>query len=218
MIGKLTGKVEDLREDALILDVQDVGYLVFVSKPTLKSLQKSSHKISLYIETVVKEESLTLYGFLTPLEQSWFRLLQTVQGVGARLALTLLSHFTPSYLYQIIIREDKKNLTEADGVGPKLALRLITELKDRLFKSPDLKGEGEFISLQTDSLTPTSFSVRINNLESDALSALENLGYRKENALKVLQEIYQSTPPPQDLKELIRLCLKHLSSSKGANS
>lgn len=218
MIGKLTGNVEDLREDSLILNVQGVGYLIFASKPTLGTLQGSSQPISLFIEMVVKEDSLSLYGFLTPLEQTWFKLLQTVQGVGARLALTLLSRFTPSQLYQIIIREDKKNLIEAEGVGPKLALRLITELKDRLFKSPDLKGEDEFIPLQTNPW-PSSLPKDLpSSLETDALSALENLGYRRENALKVLQEIYQIEPPPQDLKELIRLCLKYLSSSKGAKS
>ena len=217
MIGKLIGIVEDLREDALILDVQGVGYLVFVSQSTLKNLQTSSHKVSLYIETVVKEDSLTLYGFLTPLEQTWFKLLQTVQGVGARLALVLLSHFTLSHLYQIILHEDKNNLTEADGVGSKLAVRLITELKDRLFKSPDLKGDGEFIQSQANSWTP-SFKEHTGSLEEDALSALENLGYRRESVLKVIQDIYQAPEPPKDLKELIRLCLKHLSSLKGANS
>lgn len=218
MIGKLTGTVDDLREDSLILDVRGVGYLVFASKPTLVSLTPSSSPISLYIETIVKEDSLTLYGFPTPLEQTWFRLLQTVQGVGARLALTLLSHFTPPTLYQIIVQENKKNLTEADGVGPKLALRLITELKDRLFKSPDLKGDGDFLAFEINSQMPSSSLHSLNALERDALSALENLGYRKESALKAVQEAYRVTVPPQDLKELIRVCLKHLSASKGANS
>ena len=131
--------------------------------------------------------------------------------------MVLLSHFTPSHLYQIILREDKNNLTEADGVGSKLAVRLITELKDRLFKSPDLKGDGEFIQSQANSWTP-SFKEHTGSLEGDALSALENLGYRRESVLKVIQDIYQAPEPPKDLKELIRLCLKHLSSLKGANS
>ena len=212
MIGKLIGIVENLREDALILDVQGVGYLVFASQSTLKNLQTSSHKVSLYIETVVKEDSLTL------LEQTWFKLLQTVQGVGARLALVLLSHFTPSHLYQIILREDKTNLTEADGVGSKLAVRLITELKDLLFKSPNLKGDEEYIPSLANSWTPSYFKEHTGSLEGDALSALENLGYPRENVLKVIQDIYQAPEPPKDLKELIRLCLKHLSSLKGANS
>ena len=169
MIGKLIGIVDDLREDALILDVQGVGYLVFASQPTLRSLQTSSHKVSLYIETVVKEDSLTLYGFLTPLEQTWFKLLQTVQGVGARLALVLLSQFTPSHLYQIILREDKNNLTEADGVGSKLAVRPITELKDRLFKSPDLKGDEEYIPSLANSWTPWTSKISASSRKSSTI-------------------------------------------------
>ena len=210
MIGKLTGTVDLIGEDSCILDVQGVGYLIYTPLSTLEKI-RSTPTLSFYIETVVKEYSITLYGFITPLEQTWFRLLRTVQGVGARVALTLLSTFSPAILYDIILEEDKHTLVTADGVGAKLALRLITELKDRLLKLPYLKGEGSATSHTSFPMGDTS--ERLTSLEKDALSALENLGYRKPSILKSLQTLRALSSPPETLSDMIRLCLKDLSQT-----
>ena len=210
MIGKLTGSINLITEDSCILDVQGVGYLVYTPLSTLEKI-RDLPTLSFFIETVVKEDSITLYGFTSPLEQTWFRLLRTVQGVGARVALTLLSSFSPAVLYDIILEEDKSTLTKADGIGAKLALRVITELKDRLFKSPHLKGEGSSTISSSNPIGETT--ERLTILERDALSALENLGYRKPSILKSLQALRSSSSPPETLSDMIRLCLKDLSQT-----
>ncbi len=210
MIGKLTGAIDIIGDDSFILDVQGVGYLIYTSLSTLEKI-RSLPSSSFYIETVVKEDSITLYGFITPLEQTWFRLLRTVQGVGARVALTLLSTFSPLSLYDSILEEDKQALVTADGVGAKLALRLITELKDRLLKSPFLKGDEGYASHP--SFPREETSERLTSVEKDALSALENLGYRKPSILKSLQTARSLPSPPSTLTDMIRLCLKDLSQT-----
>ena len=137
MIGKLSGVVDSLDEDGLILDVNGVGYLVAASARTLRSLPSIGDPVALLIETQVREDAIRLYGFLTIVERDWFRLLQSVQGVGAKVALGILGVLTADALSAAIANQDKAMMARAPGVGPKLAARLVLELKD---KAPALGG------------------------------------------------------------------------------
>ncbi len=131
MIGKLSGVVDSLDEDGLVLDVNGVGYLVAASARTLRSLPPIGEPAALLIETQVREDAIRLYGFLTVVERDWFRLLQSVQGVGAKVALGILGALTPDALSAAIASQDRAMMARAPGVGPKLAARLVMELKDK---------------------------------------------------------------------------------------
>ncbi len=193
MIAKLTGKVDTLLKDSLILDVQGVGYQVFCSLPTLAWCQEKRELISLYIETIIRPEGWHLYGFTAFHEQEWFHLLLSVQGVGARMALALLSRFKPEELAQAIIVQDKAALCQADGIGPKLAQRIVTELNDKVRKM-----NGGMQSLMT---TPTSLggpsTYRPSSVE-DASLALQALGYKPHEFFPILNRLTKE----QDEKDL----------------
>src|SRR5262245_31842068 len=130
MIGKLTGRIDSVAADHAIIDVNGVGYLVHCASATLARLQTGAN-VSLAIETKVSEDAIRLYGFLAESEREWFRLLQTVQGVGARVALSVLSALKVSELERAVVLGDKAAVGRAQGVGPKLATRIVTELKDK---------------------------------------------------------------------------------------
>jgi Holliday junction DNA helicase RuvA len=200
MIAKLKGLVDTLKELSLILDVQGVGYLVYASRTTLSKLQEGN-AATLWIETVMKSEQLVLYGFASPDEKSCFNLLVTVQGVGGRMALALLSIGDTGRLLQSIGAQDATFLTQADGVGPKLANRIVQELKSKVQKlgMPDNGG----------SSSPTA------PLEQEALSALMNLGYRRAEAMDALA-IAEKENPGSGLEALIAQALKKLAlNTKG---
>jgi Holliday junction DNA helicase RuvA len=172
MIGKLTGIVDSLTEDGVILDVNGVGYLVQCPSSTLSRLSVGAHA-SLMIEMKVSEDAIRLYGFASAEEREWFRLLQTVQSVGAKVALAILSTLSPRDLQRALALGDKAMIGRAPGVGPKLALRLTTELKD---KAPAmmLRGEGG-----------DAGSVHVTaprGPEADAVAALIKLGYSESTA------------------------------------
>src|SRR3977135_3987996 len=131
MIGKLKGIIDSYGEDFIILDVHGVGYLVNCSSRTLQALPAAGEAVTLAIETHVREDQIRLFGFLSDSEREWFRLLQTVQGVGAKVALSLLSTLRPFELASAIAMRDKAMITRPPGVGPKVAERIVTELKDR---------------------------------------------------------------------------------------
>ena len=131
MIGKLRGVVDSVDAEALILDVNGVGYLVSASARTLRALPAAGEAVELLVETHVREDAIRLYGFLTAAERDWFRLLQNVQGVGAKVALGILGVLSADALSAAIARQDKAAMARAPGVGPKLAARLVLELKDK---------------------------------------------------------------------------------------
>lgn len=204
MIGKLSGIIDSVAGSRVILDVNGVGYAVTCSAHTLRQIGVGA-QASLLIETHVREDAISLYGFAEAEEQDWFRLLTTVQGVGAKVALSILSSLAPAKLAHVIAAQDKTALTEADGVGPKLALRLVTELKDKVpaFMSqpiPLRKGGAPVV--------PPSFA-------SDAVSALVNLGYRRAEAFAAVASANQKNPVAK-LDELIRLSLTELSRKESA--
>ncbi|MEK9679176.1 MAG: Holliday junction branch migration protein RuvA, partial [Rhodospirillaceae bacterium] len=132
MIAKLTGIIDSSNQDSMIIDVGGVGYLVFASTRTLNLVATQGGTVSVMIETHVREDHIHLFGFADELEREWFKLLTTVQGVGARVALAMLSVLAPDALTQAVAAQDKAAITQAPGVGPKLATRIITELKDKI--------------------------------------------------------------------------------------
>ncbi len=208
MIGKLSGIIDSFGENFLILDVSGVGYLVYASRQTLGRIGQKGDPASLLIDTHVREDAFTLYGFASAAEQSWFRLLNSVQGVGAKAAFAILAICPAERLALIIAAQDKAALTQADGVGPKLALRILTELKDKA-------GKMELSTKSVDS--PVGGSVEksgetqsISGVEDDAISALINLGYGRADAYTAVLKAKDKAN--DNLQTLIREALKELSA------
>jgi holliday junction DNA helicase RuvA len=172
MIGKLTGIVDHVAADHTIIDVAGVGYLVACPTSTLSRLQAGA-AVSLMIEARITDETIKLYGFVTTDEREWFRLLQTVQNVGARVALNVLSALSSRELQRALALSDKATIGKANGVGPKLALRIVTELKD---KAPSMMLRGA----EEDGFTPIALAPR--GPEADAVAALVKLGYSPSHA------------------------------------
>jgi len=170
MIGKLTGIVDSLADDHAIVDVNGVGYLVHCPSSTLSRLGIGANA-ALMIETKVSEDAIRLYGFSSAEEREWFRLLQTVQNVGARVALNVLSALSPRELERALALSDKAAIGKANGVGPKLALRIVTELKDKA-PSMMLRGHDE----------TASPAIAPRGPEADAVAALVKLGYSQGQA------------------------------------
>lgn len=199
MIGKLSGILDSVSGTHVILDVNGVGYVVTCSARSLRQMGPVGTAATLRIETQVREDAISLFGFITADEQDWFKLLTTVQGVGAKVALSILGALSPEQLAGIIAAQDKSALTEADGVGPKLALRLVTELKDKVpaFTMAPAAKAGVVAA------APASAT-------GDAVSALINLGYRRAEAFGAVAAVAREKPDAR-LDELIRLGLAELS-------
>lgn len=206
MIGKLTGIIDSFAEAHLILDVQGVGYLVHASRRTLSRLGQRGEAASLLIDTAVREDAITLYGFIDAAEQQWFRLLTSVQGVGAKAGMAILSVCPPEKIGLAIAAQDKAALTQADGVGPKLAARLLTELKD---KAASLQGIGDAAPAARLSSIGEAPEVH-SGLDHDAVSALVNLGYGRSEAYTAVMRAKEKAN--DNLQDLIRLALKEISA------
>lgn len=208
MIGKLSGMIDSVSGSHLILDVNGVGYVVTCSARTLRQVGPVKTATSLLIETQVREDAISLFGFADIEEQDWFKLLTTVQGVGAKVALAILGTLSPSELAAVIAAQDKAALTQADGVGPKLALRLVTELKDKV-----LAFQAGTASLRN--AKDNASGTIPNSVASDAVSALINLGYRRAEAFAAVASISRQNPVAK-IDELIRLSLSELSRKDSA--
>lgn len=204
MIGKLKGRIEKLDEDGLILDVGGVGYIVFLSSRSAGALGGAGEAASLLIDTHVREDHIHLYGFATAEEQQWFRLLTTVQGVGAKMALAILSSLSPAELQQAIAAKDAKLLTRANGVGPKLGERIVTELKNKAGKIASGSG---FTSAQ---LSKSKGAPVPDNDNETAISALVNLGYGRSEAFAAVSLARQKQPEAA-LEDLIKSGLQELA-------
>jgi Holliday junction DNA helicase RuvA len=204
MIGKLKGTIDEIGDDYALIDVHGVCYVAFCSSRTLSRLGSPGEAAVLFIETYVREDQLKLFGFMTALEREWFNLLQSVQGVGAKVALALLSTLTPSELANAIALQDKTAVSRAPGVGPKVAVRIITELKN---KAPAFAGEASAnIGLKQElgeGVAPAPVA--------DAVSALTNLGYSREQAPNAIAAALNNGGEDADSAKLIRLGLKELS-------
>jgi Holliday junction DNA helicase RuvA len=204
MIGKLKGTIDEIGEDYVVLDVHGVGYVAFCSARTLGKLGSSGEAAVLFIETYVREDQFKLFGFLTALEREWFRLLQSVQGVGSKVALAVLSTLTPGELANAIALQDKTAVSRAPGVGPKVAVRIMTELRN---KAPAFAGEASASIGLKQELGEGVASAPV----SDAVSALTNLGYSRDQAANAVAAALKNGGEGADSAKLIRLGLKELS-------
>jgi Holliday junction DNA helicase RuvA len=200
MIGKLTGAVDSIADDTVILDVNGVGYLVHCPASTISRLAVGAHA-SLMIEMKVSEDAIKLYGFASAEEREWFRLLQTVQNVGGKVALSVLSTLSPRELQRALALGDKAMIGRASGVGPKLALRIVTELKD---KAPVMMLRGE-----EDGVAAVAHALR--GPEGDAVSALMHLGYSDARAAEAVARAMQALGEHSEASALIREALKGMA-------
>jgi holliday junction DNA helicase RuvA len=204
MIGKLKGVLDSYAEDSIILDVNGVGYLVHCSARTLQALPAAGAPVTLSIETYVREDQIRLFGFTTDVEREWFRLLQTVQGVGAKVALAVLGTLRPSELASAIAMRDKAMVARAPGVGPKVAERIVTELKDKAPAYADVDPALVRLSGALD-------EKRAPQPLADAVSALVNLGYGQPQAAAAVAAAARSAGDGAEVRTLIRLGLKELA-------
>ena len=205
MIGKLKGTLDEIDEESCVVDVHGVGYVAFCSARTLSSLPGPGEAVTLFIETYVREDMIRLYGFRSALEREWFRLLQNnVPGVGAKVALAILSTLTPADLANAIALRDIAMISRAPGVGRKVAERIVTELKN---KAPAFAGSASgTIGLKQElgeGVAPAPIA--------DAVSALVNLGYSRDIAANAVSAALKSAGEQADSSRLIRLGLKELA-------
>jgi Holliday junction DNA helicase RuvA len=208
MIASLSGILESARENACVVDVGGVGYLVFCSGRTLANLPAIGQPVRLTIETHVREDHIHLYGFTDTMEKEWFNLLIGVQGVGARVALGVLSVLESDELSHAILAQDKASVARAPYIGPKLAGRICSELKDKV---------GSLMPAQTTVSSDTGAALGIpgeaaSGAVADAISALVNLGYRRAEAFGAVQTVMAANDGNADLDLLIRDSLKALSA------
>lgn len=205
MIAKLAGRVDQTGEGFAVIDVNGVGYLVFCSSRTLGRLPPVGGETSLLIETHVSEDHIHLYGFADAAERSWFRLLNTVQGVGAKVALAVLSALEPAQLVQAIAAQDKAALARAQGVGPRLAGRIASELKDKA-------GGIALGPAATLAASAGTGAIGLDQNAADAVSALVNLGYRRMDAFGAVIEAQRRLGQEAPLDALIKAGLRELSA------
>jgi holliday junction DNA helicase RuvA len=204
MIGKLKGVIDSYGEDSIILDVNGVGYLVHCSSRTLQELPRAGDPATLAIETHVREDQIRLFGFLTDTEREWFRLLQTVQGVGTKVALAVLGTLKPAELASAIAMRDKAAVVRTPGVGPKVAERIVTELKD---KAPAYTNVDPALVRLSGALDDKRAPQPI----ADAVSALVNLGYGQPQAAAAIAAAVRSAGEAAEATTLIRLGLRELA-------
>jgi Holliday junction DNA helicase RuvA len=202
MIGKISGVVDEIGSEHIVITVVGIGFIVFVSKKIIHSLVVGE-PISIYIETIIRQESIHLYGFCTLIEKQCFEMLISVQGIGPKVAVSVLSHLCVEELVNVISSQKNDELIKVDGIGPKVANRILLELKDKIKKLP-------FPILSSHESKMISPDSTIENIKEDALKALLNLGFSKIKA----QQAINSFPIEKewDVANLIRHSLKYLGS------
>ncbi len=212
MIGKLTGRVDYRAADHVLLDVGGVGYVVYCSDRTLAGLPGAGEAVALYTDLLVREDILQLFGFPTLVEKEWHRLLMSVQGVGAKASLAILGALGPDGVSRAIALGDAGAIKTAKGIGPKIAQRVVAELKD---KAPAVMAMGGTVAealgdAPAQVLEPVDVSPGAGNAQADALSALSNLGYAPSEAAAAVAQA-MSDAPEAAAPEVIRLALKLLA-------
>ena len=223
MIGRIRGVVDYISEDHIIIDVGGVGYIIYVTQTTISNSPKLGEKMSLFTELVVKEDLLQLVGFISPVEREWYKLLTSVQGVGSKAALALLGQIPIQVLSRAILLEDSTTITSAQGIGPKIAKRLVVELKGKVPNIIKIQSKSE-TALDNLSNSPTSQTYEISQqkidqefsrndvsqIEIDAISGLINLGYTQLNASQVVAKVINDSREELVVEDIIRLSLKTL--------
>lgn len=217
MIAKLTGVIDSVGQHHVVVDVNGVGYLVFASSRTLAKIGSArGTAVSLYIETIVREDMISLYGFADALEKEWFQILFTVQGVGAKVAQAILSAVNPEQLAVVIAAQDKTVLQQADGVGGKLAARIVTELKEKAGKmalGQQAQQHAQTARTQGAKAGKAAPLVDIpKSAGNDAVSALVNLGYGRAEAFGAVANVVREKGEDLPLSDIIRESLKELSA------
>lgn len=209
MIGKITGFVDSINEDRCLIDVNGVGYVIYLSGKSLDFLRQfpKDKKISLIIETIFKQESMELFGFVNDAERSWFLQLSKVQGVGSKMAQKILGSYNIEEICHALLKSNSQFFTKISGIGPKLANRIVTELKD----APNKLGFTYF-QISGEAINDGE-SISNDQNVNDAVIALENLGYKKHECLKVLQIIIKNDPEIT-IETLITSALRELSRKK----
>ncbi|HYX02977.1 MAG TPA: Holliday junction branch migration protein RuvA [Reyranella sp.] len=200
MIAKLKGVVDSVDLDSAVVDVGGVGYLVAASARTLRELAVGD-EVTVLVETIVREDAIALYGFLDAAERDWFRILTTVQGVGAKVALSILSTLSPHEIARAIAAQDRATLSRPAGVGPKLAARLATELKDKA---------AAFGPAPAVKLVETK-GMADGSVNEDAVSALVNLGYKRVEAFGAVVRVTQKLGAEAKLDAVIKAGLQELA-------
>ena len=202
MIGKLTGRLDFVSLQAVVLDVGGVGYEVTVGARTIAELPQPGETVTLAIDTHVREDEIKLYGFATEHERAWFRALQTVQGVGAKIALAVLGTLSAADLANAVALQDKGQVARAPGIGPKVAARIVAELKDKMPSlAPAIRPGRGFAP----AALPEGLAAR------DAVSALTNLGYAHGEAAVAITAAIGKAGREARAEELIRLGLRELA-------
>jgi len=201
MFAKLSGKIDHIFEDAIILDVNSVGYKIFLSKKTIEEIRNSENKnYNFFIETIVREDYIHLYGFKSLEDQSFFNILCKINGISSKIAIKILASVTIDQIIIAINSDDKNLFTNISGIGPKLASKILLDLKDSI-KKLDYNFE----------ISNNNSSDNINNSQivSDAISALENLGYKRNSIHKIANDQIKKHPDIT-LETLITNCLREL--------
>jgi Holliday junction DNA helicase RuvA len=201
MFAKLSGKIDHIFEDAVILDVNSVGYKIFLSKKTIEEIRNSENKnYNFYIETIVREDYIHLYGFKSLEDQSFFNILCKINGISSKIAIKILASVTIDQIITAINSDDKNLFTNISGIGPKLASKILLDLKDSI-KKLDYNFE----------ISNNNNSDNINNIQiiSDVISALENLGYKRNSIYKIASDQIKKYPDIT-LETLITNCLREL--------
>ncbi len=204
MIASLTGRIEAIGADHVVIEAGGVGYLVHASQRSLARMPAIGGQVRVLTEMQVREDAHNLFGFLDAAERDWFRLLTTVQGVGAKTALAILGTLAPDDLAFAIAAQDKAALTQAEGIGPKLAIRIVTELKDKAGKLA--------LGAQLRPGRPVSGPAPADRAAEDAVSALVNLGYSRGEAFGAVSRAVQTLGAAAATADLIKAGLKDLSA------
>ena len=221
MIGRISGILDYVSADHILVDVGGVGYIVYVTQSTISNLPNLGDIISLFTELVVKEDLLQLVGFITPVEREWYKLLTSVQGVGSKAALALLGQIPIQNISRAILLEDFTTITSAQGIGPKIAKRIVVELKGKVPNMIKFQNKSEIsINNETKGLIKKNYEItdqnfsqnNISQKEIDAISALMNLGYSQLNSSQVIAKIIDASNEELDVEDIIRLSLKTLVS------
>lgn len=208
MIGKLRGIVDEMEDDSVLLDVGGVGYQVFCSQRTLAALGSEGEVATLYTEMIVREDAHQLYGFPDKVEREWFRTLTTVQRVGNKVALQIMSAYTPQQMAQAIIAKDTSAFSRIKGIGAGLAERIVTELKDKVTKLPTSGIGGQVSGVRKELSQGTKHKAQSTH-HDDAISALVNLGYSRTEAYTAALKAGESGITKLD--DLIKMSLKELA-------
>ena len=210
MIGRIKGQLIEKKRDSVVIDVHGIGYVVYVTEKTARSLNldNQSRDISLYSELLVKEDLLQLVGFITQIEKDWFNILRSVQGIGAKVALTILNTLDTKELLHALRMKNELAFSSVSGIGSRMAQRLVVELSGR--KDLIVLEDDEIKEVKDESNEQTANIIKRKEIQQDALSALQNLGFKTAEAKSVLDKILVENDF-KDASQLVKEALRSLA-------